>query len=178
MIRVSKKVVIYASHYGYTQKYANWIAQALQCEVVNVSELDEKNLTQCDVIIWGGGLYASGINGIKQFKKLFPLLRQKKLIVFTVGLASVDDPEPFKQLVQQNFDQEQIDRIQFYHFRGGMDYKRLSFTHRSMMAALRRVILMKKEQSEDAKGILDTYGKTIDMSNRDAIQPLLDYVNQ
>lgn len=175
---MSKKVVIYASHYGYTQKYANWIAQALQCEAVNASDLDEKNLTQCDVIIWGGGLYASGINGIKQFKKLFPLLRQKKLIVFTVGLASVDDPEPFKQLVQKNFDQEQIDRIQFYHFRGGMDYKRLSFTHRSMMAALRRVILMKKEQSEDAKGILDTYGKTIDMSNRDAIQPLLDYVNQ
>lgn len=175
---MSKKVVIYASHYGYTQKYANWIAKALQCEVVNVSELDEKNLTQCDVIIWGGGLYASGINGIKQFKKLFPLLRQKKLIVFTVGLASVDDPEPFKQLVQKNFDQEQIDRIQFYHFRGGMDYKRLSFAHRSMMAALRRVILMKKEQSEDAKGILETYGKTIDMSNRDAIQPLLDYVNQ
>lgn len=175
---MSKKVVIYASHYGYTQKYANWIAQALQCEVVNVSELDEKNLAQCDVIIWGGGLYASGINGIKQFKKLFPLLRQKKLIVFTVGLASVDDPEPFKQLVQQNFDQEQIDRIQFYHFRGGMDYKRLSFAHRSMMAALRRVILMKKDQSDDAKGILETYGKTIDMSKRDAIQPLLDYVNQ
>lgn len=175
---MSKKVVIYASHYGYTQKYANWIAQALQCKVVNVSELDEKKLAQCDVIIWGGGLYASGINGIKQFKKLFPLLRQKKLIVFTVGLASVDDPEPFKQLVQQNFDQEQIDRIQFYHFRGGMDYKRLSFAHRSMMAALRRVILMKKEQSEDAKGVLETYGKTIDMSNRDAIQPLLDYVNQ
>lgn len=175
---MSKKVVIYASHYGYTQKYANWIAQALQCKVVNVSELDEKKLAQCDVIIWGGGLYASGINGIKQFKKLFPLLRQKKLIVFTVGLASVDDPEPFKQLVQQNFDQEQIDRIQFYHFRGGMDYKRLSFAHRSMMAALRRVILMKKDQSDDAKGILETYGKTIDMSNRDAIQPLLDYVNQ
>lgn len=175
---MSKKVVVYASHYGYTQRYAEWIAQALQCEAVNVSDLEEKKLTQCDVIIWGGGLYASGINGIKQFKKLFPLLRQKKLIVFTVGLASVDDPEPFKQLVQQNFDQEQIDRIQFYHFRGGMDYKRLSFAHRSMMAALRRVILMKKEQSEDAKGILETYGKTIDMSNRDAIQPLLDYVSQ
>lgn len=175
---MSKKVVVYASHYGYTQRYAEWIAQALQCEAVNISDLVEKKLAQCDVIIWGGGLYASGINGIKQFKKLFPLLRQKKLIVFTVGLASVDDPEPFKQLVQQNFDQEQIDRIQFYHFRGGMDYKRLSFAHRSMMAALRRVILMKKEQSEDAKGILETYGKTIDMSNRDAIQPLLDYVNQ
>lgn len=175
---MSKKVVVYASHYGYTQRYAEWIAQALQCEAVNISDLVEKKLAQCDVIIWGGGLYASGINGIKQFKKLFPLLRQKKLIVFTVGLASVDDPEPFKQLVRQNFDQEQIDRIQFYHFRGGMDYKRLSFAHRSMMAALRRVILMKKEQSEDAKGILETYGKTIDMSNRDAIQPLLDYVNQ
>ena len=69
-----------------------------------------------------------------------------------------------------------MNQIQLFHLRGGIDYKRLSFVHKSMMAMLRKMLLNKDEASlsdEDIQ-VLDTYGKHLDFSSRDSIQPLVE----
>ena len=83
---MKKIAVIYKSKYGATKQYAVWIAESLEANIFEATDVSPSLLMEYDVIIFGGGLYANGINGVKLVTKN-PC---KSLVVFTVGLA---DPE-------------------------------------------------------------------------------------
>ena len=174
---MKKTVVIYKSSYGSTKKYAEWIAQELKCDLFDTNKVKDDMLVDYDIIIFGGGLYASGINRISLIKNSFSSLRDKDVIVFTVGLA---DPEKsdFTSLIDKNFTSEMKERIKLFHLRGSMDYHKLSFIHRTMMAMLKSMISRKPEKdlSEDDKGILQTYGQSVDFTKKENISPIVDYV--
>ncbi|MEZ3468576.1 MAG: flavodoxin domain-containing protein, partial [Schaedlerella sp.] len=64
-----------------------------------------------------------------------------------------------------------------FHLRGGMDYSRLTFVHRSMMSMLRKMLLKKEdsERSWEDRQILETYGQCLDFTDRESIRPLVEY---
>ena len=65
-----------------------------------------------------------------------------------------------------------------FHFRGGIDYGRLSVIHRMMMWMLCQTMKKKgyDNLSDEDKLMLDTYGKQIDFSDKRTIKPLIDHV--
>ena len=170
--------IVYKSKYGSTERYAQWIAEEVKADCFECSEIEAKKLMEYDTIIYGGGLYASGIAGISIITRNFEILKDKKMIVFTVGLASTDKEEVFLPSIEKNFSKEMRDNIKFFHLRGGIDYKKLGIIHKSMMAMLRRVISKKDsdELSDDDRGLLATYGKKIDFTDKNTIKPLLTFL--
>ena len=74
-----KTVVIYESKYGTTKKYAEWIADALSCDLFEKKSITPSALTGYDTIIYGGGLYAGGVSGIGLLKKNFSKISNKNL---------------------------------------------------------------------------------------------------
>lgn len=61
--------VVYASHYGSTEKYARWIAQELKADLYRADQLKAGDLDKYDTVIFGGGLYAGQLNGLGALKK-------------------------------------------------------------------------------------------------------------
>jgi len=175
---MNKIVVIYKSKYGSTKRYAQWIAEETKSDIFESSEIGINKLMEYDIIIYGGGLYASGISGVSIITKNFESLKDKKIIVFTVGLASTDRKEVFSPIIEKNFSEEMRDNINFYHLRGGIDYKKLSLVHKSMMAGLKMVISKKSsnELTDDDRELLATYGKKVDFTEKNTITPLLLYL--
>lgn len=74
-----KTAVIYKSQYGFTEKYAQWIAQELDADLLESARTKRADLSAYDTLIFGGGLYAGGVNGISVLTKAFPALRGKRL---------------------------------------------------------------------------------------------------
>jgi hypothetical protein len=60
-----KTLVVYRSKSGFVQRYAEWIAGDLKADLLEGSGVTVDNLTGYDAIVYGGGLYESGINGVK-----------------------------------------------------------------------------------------------------------------
>ena len=87
---MSKVVVLYQSKYGATQKYAQWLAAELACDLVETKKANIDQIATYDVIILGGGVYASGIRGFSFLKRHFSRLKKKKLAVFAVGASPYD----------------------------------------------------------------------------------------
>lgn len=178
-MNINQTVVIYESKYGYTKEYARWIGQALSCPVFARKEFPAQDFSKYNQIIYGGGLYAGGVSGIKLITKNWELLSGKRVILFTCGIADPAKPENtahIRESLGKVLSPEMMNQIQLFHLRGGIDYKRLSFVHKSMMAMLRKMLLNKDEASlsdEDIQ-VLDTYGKHLDFSSRDSIQPLVE----
>lgn len=181
-VYVMKQVVVYKSHYGTTKQYAIWLAEALHADLFEHSKIKARDLQGYDVIIYGGGLYAGGISGFSLITKNFEKLKNKKLIVFTVGLAHPENPDNLKGIQKSTsgaLPPQAKDHIKFYHLRGGMDYSQLGLIHRAMMAMLKKVLSKKNENelTEDDKGLLATYGKTVDFTDQSTLMPLINHVN-
>lgn len=93
-------------------------------------------------------------------------------------MASTDNKEIFLPIIEKNFSKEMRESIKFFHFRGGIDYKKLGIVHKSMMAMLKSVVAKKSldELSDYDKELLDTYGKKVDFTDKEMIKPLLIFL--
>lgn len=175
-------VVIYRSKYGSARKYAEWIAESLNASLFECSTVNASDFTSFNTIVYGGGLYAGGLNGISFIKRNFKYLQDKNLILFTCGIADPQN-QTNKEHIQQNISRalspSMMKKIKVFSLRGGIDYQRLSFVHRVMMGALRRALLRKKPEdlTEEDRQLLDTYGGAIDFVNKASIDPILEYVH-
>lgn len=150
---------------------------------MDASTVKPDTLTQYDVLIHGGGLYAGGLSGISVITKNDDILSGKPVILFSCGLADPGDPENVSHIeagLAKVLTPEMQKHIQQFHLRGGIDYGKLGLTHKAMMAMLRQSMLRKDRESlrDEDRLMLDTYGQQVDFTDKSAIAPLLEYVRQ
>jgi len=178
---MNRTVVLFQSKYGSTQKYAEWIAEELSCDIKMRQNVKLGDLEPYGTIIYGGGLYAGGVSGIDILTKNFDKLCNKNLILFTCGLAdpkNKENTDHIKQSLNKVLTAPMQQKIKVFHLRGGMDYAKLNPMHRGMMAMLHKMIMKKDHASlrDEDREMLDTYGKSVDFVDRTTIFPIIDYV--
>jgi menaquinone-dependent protoporphyrinogen IX oxidase len=172
-----KTVVIYKSKTGFTRKYADWIAEELSADIFEFEKVTADMLADYNTVIYGGGLYAVSINGIKLILENLDKLKDKRIIVFATG-ASPAREETSDEIRNKNFTTEQQKRIHFFYMRGGFDYSKLKAFDRMLMTLLKWKIKGKKELTEDEKGMLAIYDKPVDFTRKDNINKVVDCVRK
>ena len=95
-------VVIYKSKTGFTEKYASWIAEELNCEKYPLENVSMVDLSDYDVIIFGGGVRAGKIGGIKFLNKTRVSLPNKRLVIFATGATPPDENEAINRVQNMN----------------------------------------------------------------------------
>ncbi len=165
--------VVYRSKYGSTRQYAQWVAEALGAELFESKQITPERLQSYDVVVHGGGLYAGGVAGLKQ---VAPHAR-KALVLFTVGAA---DPKitDYSDILGKNLTPEQLARCKAFHLRGDLDYTQMSKLHRMLMWMMKKTIEKKPaaQRDESDRVFLETYGGTVKLLDKAAIEPLVAYV--
>ena len=117
-------VVLYGSKYGSTKQYAEWIAEELNADLLDVNDANLQNIKNYDTIIYGGAVYAGGITGINFIVKNYDQLKNAKLVIFTCGIAdpSIDiNKENLIKNVVKKFPKASADEFALFHLRGAMD---------------------------------------------------------
>lgn len=178
---MNRIVVIYSSRYGFTKQYAQWIANALSCPLYERKNFKKEDFSSFDTIIYGGGLYAGGVSGLRRFSKNYPLMIHKKIILFTCGLSDPCDPKNVSHIqktLSGQIPMEMKKQTIFFHLRGGIDYNRLHFIHKSMMAMLHKKISNVSPQNLSTEDtlFLQAYGTYVDFTGKKSIHPILEYV--
>ena len=135
-------------------------------------------LSDKKIIVYLGGLYAGGILGLMKTLRGFSLRDGQKLLIVTVGLADPNEPENQNNIrasLQRQLPARLLDRAKVFHLRGGIDYQKLSFGHRTMMKllyqSLRRTPL-EKQTTED-RALIETYGKQVDFTDFGVLEPII-----
>ena len=169
-----KILITYTSKHGSTQKYAGWIADALGAGICPASKVKPDMLSQYDIVVHGGGLYAGGVAGLKRITENNLC---KNLVVFTVGLADPASTD-YSDIIKRNLSQELLAKTKIFHLRGGIDYTQLGPVHKIMMAMMRRMILKKpeSERKDDDAEFLENYNKKVNFEDKQTIDPILSYV--
>jgi menaquinone-dependent protoporphyrinogen IX oxidase len=174
-MRSQTTLVVYRSKTGFTKKYAEWIAEELDADLKHAADVSTETLLNYENIVYGGGLYAAGINGIGLIKTNLPKLRSKKIAVFATGCTPPRQATT-QEIMDKNFSASELQRLHFFYMRGGFDYSRLGLVDKIAMSLLKIKLKNKKHPTADDKGMLALYGHPVDFSSRRNIQPLVDYM--
>ncbi|WP_291634836.1 flavodoxin domain-containing protein [Clostridium sp.] len=170
-----KTVVIYKSKTGFTKNYAQWIAEELSADILDASKVNINTLTAYDTVIYGGGLYAVGINGVKLITKNLEMLKDKKIVVFATG-ASPFREAAMREVRDKNFTPMEQKHIKFFYLRGGFNFDKLKPTYKVIMTLLKWKLKIKKDLTPDDKGMLSSYDKPVDFTRKRNIDELITYV--
>ena len=170
-------MVIYKSKYGSSKKYAQWISEATGFPCVSTKEADINEAANCDVIIVGGGIYASGIACTAFLKKNIGKLKGKKIIVYTCG-ASPYDEKSVNEIINKNM-KDALEGIPVYYCRGSFDMKEMSFADRTLCGMLRKSLAKKdpKDLAVWESALLEaTDNEAHDWADKSYIEPVLKAV--
>lgn len=169
-------VVVYTSETGFTEKYARWIAEDLNCTAVKSSEIIKKQLMQCEIVIYGGGFYGGQIKGLKKFKEMLGKENLKKLIVFATGATPAEFTETVGKALEQNLTEEERKLVPAYYFQSGLNYEKMSFKSKMMMKVFTSMVAKKKDKTEEEKVMAEGMMTSSDLCRREWISPLVSYV--
>lgn len=161
-----KRIVVFKSSTGFTAKYANWIAEELGCEAIELNKIKKSDLVKYDEVIYGGWLMANMVCGYNKIKEL----NLKKVTVFGVGMT-VPSEEVTKKLVEQN----KLESEKFFYFEGGYNPKKVGFLKKMMMNMIKKSIEKKEEKTAEDLHMLETF-KGADNTNKEAIKPLINCI--
>lgn len=170
-------IVVYKSLSGFTEKYAKWIAEDLKTDCLNIKNFNSRLINEDTIIIFGGSLHAVGINGFRTLKRKIRKSNYKQLLVFAVG-ASPKKSGIEKEIKEANFKKNEGKATHLFYLRGGFDYSKLDFLNKILMTLLKFKIQSKKSGSRtgDEKGLLASYEKPLDVTRRENINVILDYI--
>ena len=172
-----KGLIVYGSAYGSARRYAQELARRRGWPCVEYRQVTAKQLQEADCLIYGGGLYAGGVLGLRQTLRRLPDWTGKRLAVFTVGLSDPSQEETHRDIAQglrRQLPPELCREEDWFFLRGGIDYSRLHLGHRAMMAALAAQLRCRppKARTAEDQALLDTYGGKLDFVDLDALAPL------
>ncbi|MCQ2968811.1 MAG: flavodoxin domain-containing protein [Clostridium sp.] len=176
---MSKTIVFYKSKFGASKDYAYWLSNTIDCQVFDYSNVTIDNLLEYDTIIFGGGLYTNGINGVSMITKNFKKLKDKKIIIFTVGLSSSNDPDFFNPSLDMLFSKEMQEKIIFFHFPLSINNPSLGYLN-NLMLKLFKYIVNKNDLdnlNSPEKTFIKVYGHKFDFTNEHILTRLQDIEN-
>ncbi len=174
---MSNAIVLYRSKSGFTKKYAQWIASATGAKLSDARYIKPADLDGYDTIVFGGGLYVGGINGLSLITKNLERLKGKKLIVFTQGATPVR-PDIFEEVKNQNLTAEQLKYIEFFMLRGGFDYSKLTVIDKLLMILMKIKLKSRKKPNADERGLLAAYTHPVDFTNERHIASIVEAINR
>jgi len=174
---MSKVVVVYQSKYGSTEKYAGWIAEDTGADLLKAGEADLKLLLKYDRIIYCGGLYAGGILGFSRMKRIYGKLAGRRLLVVAVGATS-EGEKARREMEEKNLTSAMKGKVPLFLLRGGLNYPKMNPLDRFLMFLLVRSARSRDPaaMNNETKGLIATYGKTVDFTNRKTITPVVEWV--
>jgi len=170
-------IVIYKTKYGSTRTYAEWIAEELNCEAVDVKNIKIEELERYDTIIYGGGLYAEVIGGVTFITRNLEKLMGKKIVVFSTGITPLKYHEYYDKLViEKNFSPQMLEKIKVFNFMGKMILEELTPVHRTALKTLKQIMLAKKNPTEMEQLLIELCETSGDFTDKKAINSLVEYV--
>ncbi|MDD4730247.1 MAG: flavodoxin domain-containing protein [Dysgonamonadaceae bacterium] len=171
-------IILYKSKYGATKKYAEWLSEETGFEMLETSKAKISDVQKYDIIVLGGGIYASGIAGLDFLRKNIELLCDKKIIVFCVG-ASPYEEKAFNEIRNHNM-KDKLSSIPCYYCRGGWDMDAMTFVDRNLCKMLRKAVAKKNPSECEVweMALMAAGDEKCDWTDRVYLEPIIEEIDR
>ena len=174
------KIIIYGSCYGTTKQYAEELSKRTNIKAVSFKEVTSQ-INEYDNIIYLGGLYAGGVLGLLKTLKKIKNISDKKIILVTVGLADPtieENKTNIRNHLKSKMSKEIFENITIFHLRGGIDYSKLNFAHKTMLKLLYNSVkrLPEDAQTAEDRAMIETYNKKVNFVDFSSLDKIINKI--
>ncbi len=169
-------LVTYRSVTGFTQQYAQWIAEALGGACRPLADLSKDDMAAYGTVIFGGRFHAGSVDGLKQAKALAAACQVPRFLVFATGATPAAAQDQIAAAWAANLTPEEAAHIPHFYFPGGLRYEAMPLGDKLMMKAFSAMIRRKKNKTPDEQAMAEAITASYDLSAREHIAPLVDCV--
>lgn len=170
-------LVLYTTRHGATQRYAERIAQPLDALVKEAAYAKIAQAKTYDAIVLGCCVYAGKIKGLDFFASYAQGLKDKRLVLYTVGLY-----DPADSGVREGLDAQiraalgdAAEYVAVFHLRGSLRWQSLGLAERLMIKALMSGMKKKPEAERTLieRQMIEAEGGALDFSDEADIAPIV-----
>ena len=173
-----KTLVIYTSQTGFTKKYAEWIADKMGGDLLDLKEAQKKPgdyFDDYDAICYGGWAMAGNVVKAKWFLDKATAWKDKRLAVFCVGGSPNDNPD-VEVFLKRALTDEQRQYIKAFYCQGGFNYEKMNAPSKLAMKMFVSALKKKKNQTEAEKTMVKMIATSYDISDVKYIEPIVSYL--
>ena len=175
------KIIIYGSQYGTTKQYAMELSKKINIKAESYEDI--KNIDEYETIIYIGALYAGGVLGMAKTLKKISNCENKKIIIATVGLSDPMNKENINNIensMKRQLSNEIYEKASIYHLRGGIDYSKLNFLHKTMMKLLYKKVkgLPEEKKTAEDKAMIDTYNQNVSFVDFSSLENIISEIKR
>ena len=170
-------IVLYNSHTGFTQRYAELIGKELGCSVYALADAPS-DLSQYGAVVFGSRLHAGNFDGWKKAQKLLAQRGAKQLVVFATGAMPNEAEEQIQKVWEQNLTPGERDGIPHFYLQAGLCREKLSAGDRAMLSVAAWAMGLKKAKSAEDAAFADAISRSYDISDPKYIQPLVNCLRE
>lgn len=134
------------------------------------------SIAEYDFVIYRSRVHSERIDGIKKIKVLFSDNEMSKLIIFETRPTPLAAEDVINTIWESNFSNEELKIISHFYMQGGFNYEKMGILDRMIMKTLSKILSRKKDKSSDEAGFEQDIGSSYDISSREYIAPLIQFV--
>ena len=170
-----KTIIVYNSKTGFTERYAKWLADALDCALVPYAKRQDVDFALYDAVVFGSFNHAGTIQKLDWFKKQLPAWQDKKLAVFYVGATPPDD-KGTEATLARNLTGQAAEKVAGFYLPGGICYEKMGAATRFMMKTFSSMLAKTKDKTPAESEMARMLGSSYDLSDQKWIQPLVRFL--
>ena len=173
-----KTLIIYTSQTGFTKKYAQWIAERMHADLLELTEARKKDAGFFDAyqaIVYGGWAMAGTLVKVKWFLDKAAAWKDKRLAVFCVGGSPNDNPD-IAIMLRKLLTDEQRQYIAAFYCQGGFNYEKMNAPSRLAMKLFVGMLKRKKDATEAEKTMAQMITSSYDISDIKYTDPIVEYL--
>ena len=173
-------IIVYGSHYGTTKQYAEELSKRTNIKVISFKKINQQ-INDYDNIIYLGALYAGGVLGMSKTLKKLNNISNKKILIATVGLSDPTDEvnkNNIRNNIKSHIPKEVFEKAKIFYLRGGIDYSKLNFVHKTMMKLLYNAVknVPNEKQTAENRAMIETYNKKVDFIDFSGLDKIINEI--
>ena len=175
-----KTLIIYTTQTGFTKRYAEWLAERMNGDLLDLKDAQKKNMAffeDYDAICYGGWAMAGSLVKAKWFLEKAAGWRNKRLAMFCVGGSPNDNPD-VDAFLQNALTDEQKKYIRVFYCQGGFNYEKMKAPSRIAMKMFVSALKNKKDATEKEKVMAEKMASSYDISDVKYIEPVAEYLRE
>ncbi|MCR5733472.1 MAG: flavodoxin domain-containing protein [Lachnospiraceae bacterium] len=173
-----KTLIIYTSQTGFTKRYAEWLADKMSGDLLELKDAQKKTdgyFEDYDAICYGGWAMAGSLVKAKWFLGKAADWKDKRLAMFCVGGSPNDNPD-VDTFLQNALTQDQKKYIKIFYCQGGFNYEKMKAPSRLAMKMFVSALKHKKDATEKEKIMAEKMASSYDISDVKYIEPIVSYL--
>ncbi len=171
-----KILITYKSKTDFTKRYAEILAVAVDGYLMDFKEVTVEKMSEFDVIVYGGGLYAGMVNGLKKAKEMFEKSSADRFIVFATGGTPNEATKEIETVWENNLTVEESESIPHFYMQSGICYEKMSFANKTILKMMSNVLSKKKNKDSVEEGFAQAISSSYDISSPQYAEPLIKYL--